>query len=125
MAKMILAEKSATATNALTTLLTVKTAGFRVLSLAMSVADYALAELEIIGRVGINAPWIDIATASAAFAVETINYPMLSTTGDLTTQAIGDGAFILDCSGYRDIAIKAKSSNVAGSDINFYYSICE
>lgn len=106
---------------ALTALATIDTVLYDLLNVQVNVATNALAQFNIQAQVHSDAPFIDLATATTDFT--TPKYPMLRASGDLAAQAVGNGWFVVDCSGYSAIKLSAASGNVGGSVVDLYYGV--
>jgi hypothetical protein len=111
------------AANTLTALLPrISTGLYKTFACQFTVTDHALSDFEIRARVTGNAPHEIIASASIDFT--TPKFPLLRASGNLTAQPINTlGSLTMDVSAYEVIEIYATSSNVAGSVIDFYYSL--
>jgi len=106
---------------ALTLLTALKTNLHDRLTVAITVATHALDQFEIRGKVHPSAPMQTLYSSSGSFSAPTGR--LLDVSGDLTTQAVGDGSFTLDVGGYHQINLYAASVHAAGSLVNVYSSL--
>jgi hypothetical protein len=111
--------------NTLTALLPrISTGLYKIFACQFMVSGHALNAFQIRARVTGNAPQEIIASASIDFTIP--EFPLLRASGDLTAQPINTlGSLTMDVSAYDVIEIYATSSNVAGSVVNFYYSLSD
>lgn len=108
---------------ALTALNTIDTVLYDRLNVQINVASNALDQFTVQAKVQSDAPFINVATVGASFTA--LSFPMLSASGDLTTQAVGNGSFIMDCSGYVAVKLSAASGNAGGSVVDLYWGLRE
>lgn len=99
----------------LTTLLTMNVERCARVGFQMLVAAQALAAFQVSARTHPDGAFFLI-SAAVAGAAGLFTYA----SGTLTTQAVGTGAFVMDCRGLYEIKIEATSGNVAGSTVSAY-----
>lgn len=89
----------------------IPTAGARRLAVHITVAVAALTGFIIQGRITNSDTYFDIISAGANFT--TPKAPLIGASGDLTTQAAGNGWFVMDVGGFESIRLKATSAGTA------------
>lgn len=101
-----------------TTLSEVPTTSLRRLMCEIVVSSKLLGAFSILARPTKDAPYVTLYNATGQFIAPA--GPLIGASGDLTTQAVGTGWFIMDVQGMESVKITAASGDAAGSTVDIY-----
>lgn len=101
--------------NTLTTIATIDVSNVDQIFVTTTVTTYALAAYQITAKPNSGASYVTLYSAAGDYTSPA--GALIDASGDLTSQAVGAGWFILDVKGMSSVQLKATSSNVAGSGV--------